>query len=224
MKVVHFTAPTKCLAGTLARHPVHGICSVVRSAGATRTLLCETHKPLNVDMEDPGLGFDDPPGVVLFSEEIEIYEVVVNVNDLVEVPLHPDPMQQPVAHVVGLDRKWNSRNYTLPAGVATMRRTTTEQVVCGLSIPLRCPVGALAQHGEFGICEVTAVDGDWRTVSYEIRAAPPVIDAADGDDWNEVIGGWEAVVHANELRWLRPELDMACYRLSRIVSIQKKQG
>lgn len=192
MAILPFTAPTKCRPGTLAMHPDHGLCSVIRAHGAMRTLLCETRIPDAVpDTSD--LGPDERPEDILFSEQIETFEVEVDVNRLTEVPPDPDPMKWPVSRITRQDRRWGKEPLFQLPHAGTVTRFTPPQL---------CPVGSLVWLPEHGLCEVTGnsgVTGEWRTVFRETRE----FDAQGESVW----GGEEMVVLVEDMRWLRPEVE-----------------
>ncbi len=219
--ILSFTAPHKCRPGMLAFHPEYGVCEVIAASGAMRTLLHEVRTPdLVPDTSDLEPGED--PATVLFSESIEVIEVIVNVNDLREVQPDRDPMKQPVSRIMGLNRRRPAPQRPTASPEHHLER---DQAVVGLNAPIKCPVGALVHHPAYGICEVTAVDGVMRTVFYEFREPNPPVDVQDAPettdewDWNESISGDEAVVPVDELRWLRPGVNLAVKPAHRLLTM-----
>lgn len=200
--LLSFPFPWKCRPGSLAMHPEYGLCNVIRSSGAMRTVLCETHIPDAVpDTSD--LGPDERPEDILYSEQVHVYEVEVDVNVLKEMPLDPDPMKQPFSRITGLDRRWGREESRLPAFFHGRARSGPVERVATLAPPERCPVGALVWLAGHGLCEVVdvaGVTGEWRRVFRETRETDE-----NGED---VWGGYEVVAHLDDLRWLRPEVEM----------------
>lgn len=224
--VISFPAPHKCRPGTLAFHPEYGVCEVIGASGAKRTVLYDERVPdLVPDTSDLEPGED--PESILSSATITIHEVEVDVNALREQDLPRDPMKQPLSRILGMNGRISLLSPRRPTD--TRSRTPSpnhEQAVKMdmLHAPARCPIGALVHHPEYGICEVIAVDGPMRTIEYEVREsefeASPENSAAqvaclsfsaedDESDWNESISAYEAVVHVDELRWLRARVALA---------------
>ncbi len=198
--LLSFPSPWKCRPGSLAMHPEYGLCNVIRSSGEMRTVLCETHIPDAVpDTSD--LGPDERPEDILFSEQVHVYELEVDVNALKEVPRDPDPMKQPFSRITGLDRRWLNADIRLPTDFYGRARNGHIERVATLAPPERCPVGALVWLAGHGLCEVVdvaGVTGEWRRVFRETRET--------GENGEDVWGGYEVVAHLDDLRWLRPEV------------------
>lgn len=105
-KVIPFTSPTKCQPGTVARHPVYGLCDVIKASGAMRTVLYETREPDPMPDLTDGASANDEMDDLLFSETVTICEAEVDVNQLRELDLDRDLMKQPMSRVLGLNRTW----------------------------------------------------------------------------------------------------------------------
>ncbi|MBU1666061.1 MAG: hypothetical protein KKG92_11780 [Gammaproteobacteria bacterium] len=224
--ILSFPAPHKCLPGTLAFHPEFGLCEVTGASGAKRTVLYDERVPdLVPDTSD--LEPDEDPESILSSATITIHEVEVDVNALREQDFPRDPMKQPLSRILGMNGRISLLSPRRPMDTRPHTPSPNHEQAIKMDMlhaPARCPIGALVHHPEYGICEVIDVDGVWRTIEYEVREsefkASPENGAAlaaclsfsaedDESDWNESISAYEAVVHVDELRWLRSEVDLA---------------
>lgn len=237
--VISFPAPHKCRPGTLAFHPEYGVCEVIGASGATRTVLYDERVPdLVPDTSD--LEPDEDPESILSSATITIHEVEVDVNELREQDFPRDPMKQPLSRILGMNGRVSLLSWRPVDTRPRLQSPTLAQAIKmdTLPTPARCPVGATVHHPNYGICEVIAVDGVWRTIEYEVREsefkASPENGAAlaaclsfsaedDDSDWNESISAYEAVVHVGELRWLRSEVDLAKAG-PRVLAMRKKRA
>lgn len=241
--ILSFPAPHKCLPGTLAFHPEFGLCEVTGASGAKRTVLYDERVPDAVpDTSD--LGPDEDPESVLSSETVTIHEAEVDVNDLRELDPPRDPMRQPLSRILGMNERLSLSSWQ-PADVRPRPQSLTYAQAIKmdtLPTPSRCPVGVPVHHPKYGICEVIAVDGPMRTIEYEVREsefeASPTREngaalaaclpfTAEGDDeldWNESTSVYEAVVHVDELRWLRARVDLAVRSGPRVLSMGKNRA
>lgn len=239
--ILSFPAPHKCLPGTLAFHPVFGLCEVTGASGAKRTVLYDERVP-DAEPDTSDLGPDEDPETILFSQTITIHEAEVDVNDLREQGPPLDPIKLPLSRILGMNGRVSLSSWrSMEVGRRPQfQRHTQVNEMDALPTSTRCPVGAQVHHPKYGICEVIAVDEVWRTIEYEVRerkfdASPTGENGAaqgaclsftaenDESDWNESISAYEAVVHVGELRWLRSEVEFAKSG-PRVLAMRKKQA